>query len=547
MRYSGRFVFVVLLVVVASQFLLAETEVGLWGKLEIAFQSSRDYENPLYDVSDFQVTFESPSGRVQKVDGFWDGGRNWRVRFQPDELGQWSYRTESSQGSDSGLQGQEGSFAVVARESPHAIYARGRIIRPKGRYHLAYHDGTPFFWVADTSWNGPLKSTDEEWRLYLQDRVDKGFNTIQFVTTQWRGGDADRNGDLAFSGSGRIRVNPRFFQRLDGKFDLINEYGLVAAPILLWALQWGEGRHLSPGYYLPDNEAILLAKYMVARYGGNQVVWILGGDGRYVDQYEQRWKNIGRAVFGEDQQGVVALHPHGRSWIGRAYRDEPWLDLIGYQSSHSKERKAVDWINQGPVSKEWDKLPPKPIINLEPIYEQISAEVTSADVRKACYWSVFAAPPSGITYGANGIWPWLRDEEEHKILNHFDAPWTSNWRESLSLPGAQQVGYLSRFIQQFEWWKLRPAHNELLVEQPGDEVFNHFVSILRTDDYQTVLIYVPLKTAVMIRNPLGIEYSATWFHPVENRTLPEQTLKPVALLIITPPEDADMVLVLRGQ
>ena len=83
--------------------------------------------------------------------------------------------------------------------------------------------------------------------------------------------------------------------------------------------------------------------------------------------------------------------------------------------------------------------------------------------------------------------------------------------------------------------------------QPGDEVFDHFVSILRTDDYQTVLIYVPLKTGVMVRNPLGIKYSATWFHPVENRTLPEQTLKPEASLIITPPEEADMVLVLRGQ
>ena len=144
---------------------------------------------------------------------------------------------------------------------------------------------------------------------------------------------------------------------------------------------------MSPGYYLPEPEAILLAKYIVARYVGNQVVWILGGDGRYIEQYEQRWKTIGRAVFDNETPGVVAQHPQGRSWIGEAYKEEHWLDLVGYQSSHSKSRGTVEWINGGPVVQSWDRLPARPLINLEPIYEQIHADVTAADVRKACYWS----------------------------------------------------------------------------------------------------------------------------------------------------------------
>ena len=52
----------------------------------------------------------------------------------------------------------------------------------------------------------------------------------------------------------------------------MNEHGLVAAHVLLWALQQSTNRELSPGYYLPHPEAIQLARYMVARYGAHHVV-----------------------------------------------------------------------------------------------------------------------------------------------------------------------------------------------------------------------------------------------------------------------------------
>lgn len=542
MNVSG-FVLSVFLLFSSNQ-AIAQSQVGVWMTFEASFQSDQVYENPLYDVSEFVVRFTSPSGRAHTVSGFWDGGTSWKVRFAPDEVGAWSYRTQCSDTANTGLHDQSGSLEVVSHDSEHAIYQKGRISRPAGSYYLTYADGTPFFWVADTAWNGALKSTEAEWRLYLEDRVEKGYNAIQFVTTQWRGGASDRHGRVAFEGTGRIRISPDFFQRLDRKVDLINEYGLVAAPVLLWALPSGAGRHLSPGYYLPDPEAILLARYMVARYGGHQVVWILGGDGRYIDEYEQRWKNIGRGVFGDEHPGIVAQHPHGRSWIGEAYAREDWLDIVGYQSSHSKAEATVNWINKGPVSEQWDRLPARPIINMEPIYEEIHEDVTDRDVRSACYWSVFAAPPAGISYGANGIWPWLREGE--KILNHRDAPWTSTWRESLDLPGGRQVGYLARFIQRFEWWKLKPAHQALLFEQPGKEEFNRFVSILRSDDYKTLLVYIPEKTTVRLHNPMRLRYHVQWFDPVSNQYQDGPALDDDSIVEVTSPSDIDRVLILTA-
>jgi hypothetical protein len=498
----------------------AETvRVERWGRFEASFESFVAYEDPLHDLERFAVRFTSPTGRTRTVAGFWDGERVFKVRFAPDEEGAWTYGTDCSDPSNGGLHGIKGTFECAPSSSPQAIYRKGAIVHPRGAYHLSHADGTPFFWAACTAWNGALKSTDEEWEEYLSNREQSGYTAIQFVTTQWRGCAADSAGDLAFEGAGRIRIRPAFFKRLDRKVDRINAHGLVAAPVLLWALQTGQGRELSPGYYLPEPEAILLARYIVARYGAHHVVWILGGDGKYVGEYEQRWKTIGRGVFGGEHAGVVAMHSQGRSWIGREFALEDWLDVIGYQTGHSDDSVAVNWTTKGPVTQDWHRLPARPTINMEPCYEQIAAgRIDAADVRRASYRSLFAAPVAGISYGANGVWPWLRQLGE-PILNHRPGPGSSPWHEGIRLPGSVQVGYLARFIQQMEWWTLRPAQ-ELLVEQPGDRVFDEFVSVVKSEDHHTILAYLPGPVRARLRPPLREPYACRYFDPVTGDYLP---------------------------
>ena len=513
-----------------------------WHKYELVFSSSETYENPIQDVRTFEVTFTSPTGIEKTINGFWDGGTTWRARFMPFETGTWSYATKCSDTKNSGLNGQKGTFVCKTTDNQKDIYNHGPIINPPGTYHLTHADGTPFFWLACTAWNGAMKSTDEEWDKYLQNRVSHNYSAIQFVTTEFRGCDKNSEGLVAIQGSGRISVNPEFFHRIDRKIDKINEYGLVAAPVVLWALPVAAGKELSPGYYLPDDQAILLAKYIVARYGGNQVIWILGGDGFYTGTYEQRWKTIGRAVFDGKHQGIVTQHPSGRQWIGEVYKDEPWLDIIGYQSSHSNSEGTVNWITRGPMSKMWSHLPARPIINLEPNYEQIFFKITDKDVRNASYWSIFATPIAGVTYGANGIWPWLREGE--KILNHEDATGTSTWDVSINFPGSIQMGYLAEFIRKFAWWDFYPAQ-ELLVEQPGDEVYNHFVSVSKTTDNKTILAYVPVKETIMLRKPAGHNYSVRWFDPVNNTYSNGTGSDDGNILTVTSPKESDMVLILE--
>jgi hypothetical protein len=514
-----------------------------WKKYELVFTSTLEYENPVQDLRSLEVTFTSPTGTAKTINAFWDGGKTWKARFMPWETGTWSFVTACSDQKNTGLHDQKGTFLCRINNEKSGIYTHGPIINPEGTYHLAHADGTPFFYLACTAWNGALKSTEEEWEYYLQHRVKNNYTAIQLVTTQWRGCDKSSEGLAAFEGSGRIRINPEFFRVIDERIDRVNDHGLVVMPIVLWALQSGQGRELSPGYYLPDDQAIILARYIVARYNGNHVIWALGGDGSYIGTYEQRWKTIGRAVFDGKYQGLVAQHPQGRSWIGEVYKDEPWLDIVGYQSSHSNTEPTVNWITKGPMSEMWHRLPARPLINLEPNYEQIGMRITDKDVRNASWWSIFATPVSGVTYGANGIWPWLRKGE--KILNHGNPDGTSTWRESLDFPGSLQAGYLAGFIKQFRWWELYPSQS-LLVEQPGNKQFNHFVSVVRSLDNSIVIAYIPVKQQISIRKPMGAKYRVRWFDPVTNTYTEGSAADDGQVITVTPPAEQDMVLILKS-
>jgi hypothetical protein len=240
----------------------------------------------------------------------------------------------------------------------------------------------------------------------------------------------------------------------------------------------------------------------------------LGGDGRYFDDQEIKWKEIGRRVFNDTDHAPVTLHPHGSSWVGDIYDQEDWYNLMGYQSSHDNGDRVVIWINKGPMAEMWSKLKPMPYINMEPNYEEIGFRITAKDVRNASYWSIFATPVAGVTYGANGIWPWLAEGE--KILNHNDNGGVTGWRKSLDFPGSIQMGYLAEFIKKMDWWNLFPA-NEILAEQPGDSVFNHWISVVKSADDKKIVAYIPEKTEVNLFNPKGIKYTAQWFNPVTNQ------------------------------
>ncbi len=95
---------------VTSIDLFGQTEIKIWEKQEIGFTSSKVYGKPIYDVKDFEFVFTSPTGIERKVNGYWDGGDSWKVRFQPGELGKWSWESSCSDEENEGLHHRQSVF-----------------------------------------------------------------------------------------------------------------------------------------------------------------------------------------------------------------------------------------------------------------------------------------------------------------------------------------------------------------------------------------------------------------------------------------------------
>ena len=120
---------------------------------------------------------------------------------------------------------------------------------------------------------------------------------------------ADAQGRQAFGGREKIIIDPYFFRRLDKRFDAINDVGMIASPTFLWAAEWHpSGKVLDPGAWLSDEQAIVLGRYFTARYGAHQVVWLFAGDHDCGPKAE-RWRHLGRAIFGERPNRLVSMHP----------------------------------------------------------------------------------------------------------------------------------------------------------------------------------------------------------------------------------------------
>jgi hypothetical protein len=485
-------------------------KVTQWSRYEREFLSSENYDNPVQDVR-VEVDFISPSDQKHTILGFWDGAGNWKVRFSPDETGEWTYQSRCP--VDSGLDHQTGAFDCIPYTGDNSLYQHGFIKLSDNGYHLKYADGDPFFWLGDTAWNGPLLSSDEDWDTYLQDRVSKGFTVIQFIATHWRAGLSDADGRLAFMGKEKIEINPKFYQRLDKKINVLNDYGLVAAPVLIWTCTADD-----PGQILPDDQITLLAQYMVARYGSHHVIWILGGDGRYTAERAERWKKIGRIVFGENPDRLATMHPGGRQWVGAEFRNENWFSFIGYQSGHRMDESGLRWSSQGPPAQDWMTEPHCPVINLEPNYEAHRNRADDSDeifdahaVRRAAYWSLLVSPCAGVTYGAHGIWSWQSQPAEP--LAHRGTGIAPKWSEALNLPGSADMKILKDFFLSLNWWELFPAQ-EMLIKQAGDDDPLKFVAVAKSENDTFAVVYTPsggvlsLRTS-MIKSPA----KAQWFNP----------------------------------
>lgn len=219
--------------------------VERWDTYELAWQGGT-YANPFRDVR-LTATFRHESGRSVTVNGFYDGGATWRVRFMPLDLGRWSYRTVSKEPA---LNGKTGEIVCVKPAKP---YLHGPL-RAQG-LHFIHADGSRRFLIStrlscqfasQPVWDGVI--------LFLNEHR---INRVLFIMGGVHGQIKDLYGD---GGADLWSYNVARFQAIDRFIDALRRADILASPYFYYFNDHHQ-RRLTP----EQDEAFL--RYGMARLG----------------------------------------------------------------------------------------------------------------------------------------------------------------------------------------------------------------------------------------------------------------------------------------
>jgi hypothetical protein len=515
----------------------------VWRVWERAFTAEATYSAPASDVQ-LDVIFTGPDGSQFTVPGFWDGGQTWRVRFTPTLEGNWSYVTRCSNPADGGLHNQQGSLQADAASGENPLYLHGGFMRvsENGRY-LTYTDGTPFFWLGDTWWFCPSAkipfegSTNPEYESAFKTMVDtraqQGY-TVAHWAFQGPVFGADKGKASFIALAQQEMIDPSYWQQVDPYFDYANEAGLI--PVIGLCFHSG-------GDILTLEQWQFLWRYVVARYGAHAVTWLITGEYNHKlgDPETRIPKMLALGQFIKDvdpYHRAMTVHPgptsldRGQAW------DQPWYDLIMFQSGH------VSYPEAGFYYKVYERDVPKPMVEGECNYEGIH-RLTDADVRWSAYRAIQAGC-TGYTYGAQGLWYPTQHEQD----STFDE-WgeRTTWWESLKRPGGAQMQHLRALYESVEWWRLEPQPDAVRVYG-----FSNFMMdpLVKADVGKTYVVYfcrgLKADFHAYLRVTDASPYQASWFNPRTGETTAldgQFAGQDGEMLLPDRPDDSDWVLVLR--
>ena len=399
-------------------------------------------------------------------------------------------------------------------------------------------DGQPFFYLADTVWELFHRATREDADELLQDRADKGFNVIQAVALAEFDGLNTPNayGHLPLQNNDPTRPNEGYWQHVDWVVQRANELGLYIAMLPSWGDKWFQGGGFGPEIFTPSN-AEAYAKWLSLRYREADLIWIVGGDRGLRDEADLALMRAFATGLkaGTGDRVLMTFHPPGGSSSSRYVHSEPWLDFHMQQTGH--DRNNPSWYA---LERDWDMLPVHPMVNGEPVYEVHPDAFQGGDrgwtdhndVRRDLYWAICCGA-AGYTYGCHSIWQFWDG-----IRPPVNVPRT-HWRESLQLPGANQVQWGKRLVLSRSHADRQPAQSLLLSPQGGP---TEAVRACRGKDGSWMIAYLPLGQRIRVNASNGLtgeQLHVRWYNPRKGETLDGGVVARNNEILCTPPYDPE--------
>jgi hypothetical protein len=297
--------------------LAAETPVEQWGIFEIALKGPST-GNPFVDV-DLSAVF-TREGRSVTVSGFYDGDGIYRIRFMPEQQGNWRYETRSNRAE---LHGRTGTFTA----GKPAAGNHGPV-RVRNTYHFAYADGTPHFPIGTTcyAWTHQGDKLEEQTLATLK----RGpFNKIRMCVFPKRyaynhnepalypfAGTPPRTWDFS-------HFNPAFFRHLEKRIGELRDLGIEADLILFHPY---DGGHWNFDRMPPAADDRYL-RYLIARLSAyRNVWWSLANEYDFMkEKKEADWDRFFGIVAKSDPYGHLrsihngtVLYNHTHPWVTHA-------------------------------------------------------------------------------------------------------------------------------------------------------------------------------------------------------------------------------------
>jgi len=308
---------------------LAADTVERWGVYEIALTGPAA-GNPFLDVR-LSARFRFRN-RVVEADGFYDGDGSYRIRFMPDETGEWTYTTASNVAA---LDGQTGGFtAGLPSARNHGP------VRVRYTTHFGYEDGTPYIPIGTTcyAWVHQGDPLEEQ---TLQTLRSAPFNKMRMCI--FPKSYAYNNNEPVYypfprDASGRndeTRFNPEFFRHIEKRIRDLEGLGIEADLILFHPYdRWGYSS-------LPAEVNDRYLRYTVARLAAyRNVWWSLANEWDFVKTKSTAdWDRFFRIVQESDPYRHLRSIHNGAVMYDHS---KPWVTHVSLQGSDLE--KARDYV-----------------------------------------------------------------------------------------------------------------------------------------------------------------------------------------------------------
>jgi len=427
------------------------------GVVEWGYTSSEPYDDPSNQVQ-VDVVFSDPEGREWRVPAYWAGEDEWRVRFSPRLVGEYTYRTVCSDESNVGLHDQRGILIASPYEGDRPLQRHGPLRVSDSQRHLEHLDGTPFFWLADTWWLGATQrlSWPEGFQRLTADRVAKDFSVVQIIAGLPC--DMPAFDPRATNEAGHpweadyARINPAFFDLMDLRIQWLVRSGLV--PCIYGAFSF----HLM---WMGAEKMAQHWRYLVARYGAYPVLWCVAGCVPMPYYLSENWAEDSQRV----QEGwqelagyVRKVDPYGHPVLmeplpfAQPLGAEATAELLDGYLMHTGTAGPGEEAQVTSFVRETISLQPsKPVILTEGGFEGMRG--CAAENERFYFWAMALLGVAGYSYGAAGLWQFNNEGDLYGPAPYGATQSNTLWNDAYQLPGSRQVGLGKRFLERYPWWR----------------------------------------------------------------------------------------------